>query len=80
MLRLISVAVWGVLTLLSIGVAAAGLLMRLAAREPGVENSWSTLGLVIAIAGAVVAASSGGRTIWLVIDWRRGRDERSSRP
>jgi membrane-bound ClpP family serine protease len=78
--RLLNVALSGVLTLIGLAVTAAGLAVLVGTREPGTESRWYTIGLVALVAGACVFLGAGVRTLYLVIQWRRQRGERSARP
>ena len=75
MVRLLHVAVSGVGVLLSLAVAAFGALMTRLDSET--EYHW---GMILLVAGGAGFLVSGGWVAWLVVDWRRHREERSSRP
>jgi hypothetical protein len=80
MVRLLHVALSGVLMLCSLVIAASGLVLTVGAREPGGGAPLRSLGIVLLAVGGAGFLVSGGRTLWLVIDWRRHRGERSHRP
>ncbi|MBL8693774.1 MAG: hypothetical protein JNJ88_06705 [Planctomycetes bacterium] len=80
MRRLLAVAVGGVATLAGIALCGAGLLIWAGAREPGASDGWRIAGVALAAAGGLLFLGAGVVTGWLVVDWRRNRDERSNRP
>ncbi|HKE00374.1 MAG TPA: hypothetical protein VKE69_05140 [Planctomycetota bacterium] len=78
--RLMNVAVAGVLSLVGLAILGAALVVHLASREPGAETGWSLGSAVLASLGGVVFVGAAARTIALVVDWRRNRGDRSHRP
>lgn len=80
MARLLGVALGGLAALAGIALAGAGALILLGTREPGVWRFWGLVGFALAALGALLFLAAGGVTVWLVIDWRRRRADRSARP
>lgn len=80
MARLLNVALGGVLTLIGIAVTGTGLFVTVASSEPGNSNGWRIGGIVVIAIGLLIFLAGGIRTVYLVIDWRRHRGERSPRP
>jgi hypothetical protein len=76
MQRLLAVAVGGVATLLSLGVAGIGAAL-LAGEEAGASRG---LAIALLVVGAAGFLAGGVTTAWLVVAWRRRRNERSPRP
>ncbi|MFN0204812.1 MAG: hypothetical protein ACKVS6_00695 [Planctomycetota bacterium] len=80
MTRLLNVALGGVLTLIGIAATGAGWLVTVASSEPGNSEGWRIGGMVVMGAGILIFLVGAIRTVYLVVDWRRHRDERSPRP
>jgi hypothetical protein len=77
--RLLRVAVAGVGTLVSLGICGFGVMMIFGSRGSA-SGGAELLGWIIAAAGAAGFLGFGGRTLFLVMDWRRNRGDRSNRP
>lgn len=73
MVRLMRVAVSGVATLLGIAVSGIGAAISVA----DLKNIYGT---GILVAGLAITIACGLRTAFLVVDWRKNRNENSSRP
>lgn len=76
MVRLMHVAVSGVSTLVGIALCGVGAVFAFTTGD----GSGRATGYTLMIAGFLLFSAAGGRTLYLVIDWRRHRSERSGRP
>ena len=80
MVRLLRVAIGGVGMLVSFAVTAAGVILVMGLREPGDHGAFVYIAWATLTAGVLGILSFGGYTLYLVVDWRRNRGERSHRP
>jgi hypothetical protein len=80
MVRLLHVAIGGVCMLVSLVIAGFGLMVTLGNRVPAAEGALRWVGFGLLAAGVGGFLVSGGIVLWLIVDWRRHRGERSHRP
>lgn len=78
--RLLQVAIGGVIALVGLVVGAAAFMVYLGSKEPGTSQGIGAVALAVGVVGAATFLVAGSIALARIVSWRRHRRDRSNRP